>query len=367
MAETDRNTKNEKALQLAQKAGIPIIAAAGNNNKDVPTYPCTNGGVVCVGSIDNQGKLSEFSNFGGKIDILAPGEHIISLYPTAKESRALRVGGYEVKKGTSQASPFVAAIAASIKLVHPESTLDEIKARILGSARPVVDSEIGRKKSKYGLVDMKKAIAEMPASFITPDYKNLLEISTNTTGITSFVLPIKNFTEDIEGVQIKLSLGSEVLELRKDIFELDIKKGQTKPLQVQARIKNKSLDSNTQLKVTISKDDKVLHKSQTALVISGSLTGRKNLIRVPLTGVDPRMVSHFKGSKKYSKLKQVSDRFSRSGAAEFYYMNPEIQTEEAHLISLLRVFKDKLETVDLSVPKANKILSIFKRRHQLRR
>ena len=265
-----------------------------------------------------------------------------------------------MKKGTSQASPFVAAIAASIKLVHPDSTLDEIKARILGSARPVVDSEIGRKKSKYGLVDMKKAIAEMPASFITPDYKNLLEISTNTTGITSFVLPIKNFTEDIEGVQIKLSLGSEVLELRKDIFELDIKKGQAKPLQVQARIKNKSLDSNTQLKVTISKDDKVLHKSQTALVISGSLTGRKNLIRVPLTGVDPRMVSHFKGSKKYSKLKQVSDRFSRSGAAEFYYMNPEIQSEEAHLISLLRVFKDKLETVDLSVPKANKILSIFK-------
>lgn len=350
----------KKALQLAQNAGIPIIAAAGNNNKDVPTYPCTNRGVVCVGSIDNQGKLSEFSNFGGKIDILAPGEHIISLYPTAKESRSLRVGGYEVKKGTSQASPFVAAIAASIKLVHPEVTLDEIKARILGSARPVVDSVTGRKKSKFGLVDMKKAIAESPADFVSPDYKNLLEISTNVTGITSFVLPIKSFTSDLEDLTVKVAISTDVLELRKDTFELDLKKGQTKPIQIQAKIKDKQADSHTQLVVTISKDEKILHQSQTALVISGSLTGRKNLISVPLNGVDPRLISLFKGSKKYSRLKQVSDRFSKSGAIEYYYMNPKLQTEESDVMSLLRIFKDKFESVDLTVPKANKILSIFK-------
>ncbi|MCO4792189.1 MAG: S8 family serine peptidase [Bacteriovoracaceae bacterium] len=350
----------KRALGLAQKAGIPIIAAAGNNNKDVPTYPCTNRGVICVGSIDNQGKLSEFSNYGGKIDILAPGEHIVSLYPTAKESRSLRVGGYEVKKGTSQASPFVAAIAATIKLVHPDSSLDEIKARLLNSSKGSQKAEMGRKKSKYGLVDMKKALDEVPEVFVSPDYKGILEIKYNVTGRTSFVLPIKNFLEEVEGLTVKLSLASEVLELRKDTFELDLKKGQTLPLQVQAKIKNKSLDSHTQLKVTIIKDEKVIHESQTALVISGSLAGRKSIKKVPLTGINPKLVSLFKGGKKYSRLKQVSDRFSRSGAIEYYYMNPKLQTEDKDVMSLIRVFEGKFETVDLGVSKANKILSIFK-------
>ncbi|TNF03517.1 MAG: hypothetical protein EP326_02315 [Deltaproteobacteria bacterium] len=350
----------QKALQLAQNAGLLIVAAAGNNNKDVPTYPCTNRGVICVGSIDNQGKLSEFSNFGGKIDILAPGEHIISLYPTAQESRSLRVGGYEVKRGTSQASPFVAAIAASIKLVHPDSSLDEIKARIMGSARPVEDAITGHKMSKYGLIDMKKAIAEVPADFVAPDYKNLLEINTSVTGVTSFVLPIKSFTSDLDGLTVKIAFDSEVLELRKDTFELDLKKGQTSPIQVQARIKDKNADSHTQLKVTISKEDKVLHQSQTALVISGSLTGRKNLVRIPLEGINRNLISQFNGGKKLSKLKQVSDRFSRSGAVEFYYMNPALQTEASDVMSLLRVYPTKFESVDLTVPKSNKVLSIFK-------
>lgn len=350
----------KQAISLAAKAGVPIIAAAGNNNKDVPTYPCTNVGVICVGSIDNQGKLSEFSNYGGKIDILAPGEHIISLYPTRKESRVLRVGGYEVKKGTSQASPFVAAIAASIKLIHPEVSLDELKARLLNSAKSGDLAKTGRKISKYGLVDMRKSIDSVPEVFVSPDYKNLLEINYNMAGITAFTLPVKNYMNDIEGLSVKLSLSSPVLELRQDTFEIDLKKGQTLPLRVQGKVVDMGLDSHIQLNVKIFKEEKLIHESQTALVLSGSLVGRKNIKKVPLTGVDPRLISYFNGGKKLSRLKQVSDRFSNSGTVEYYYMDPKLQTEEKMVLGLLRVFENKFDQITLELPKMSKILSIFK-------
>jgi cell wall-associated protease len=349
------------ALKLAEKEGVLIVAAAGNNNKNVPTYPCTNRGIICVGAVDNVGKLSEFSNHGGKVDILAPGESIISLFPQSLESRTLRIGGYELKKGTSQASPFVAAIAASVKLVHPEISLDELKARILNSARPLKTKLlISEKHSKYGLIDMKKAIDVKPEHFVSPDFKSLLEIGFNSNGETGFNIPVKSFVSNIENLKIKITTDSKAFQIIESDFELNILKGETKNLFIQAKLIDGTQDSSAHIKVELSVGEKVLHQSQTLLMLTSSFLKKENLVTVPLNDIEPRMISYFKGSRKVARMKYIFDKFNKFNGQEFYYVNKSIQTEKETILTALQIKDGVYSQVNLTIPKAGQLLSIFK-------
>lgn len=352
----------KSAFQLAEKAGVVIVAAAGNNNKDVPTYPCTNRGIICVGAVDNTGKLAEFSNHGGKVDVLAPGESIISLFPTKLESRALRIGGYELKKGTSQASPFVAAVAATIKLIHPEANLDEIKARILASGRSTSDSNINKDKfSKFGLIDMKKSLDEKPIAFVTPDYKGLLEINFNSKKEAGFNLPIKSFVSDENNVKVTLSTESKALGLVNDTFTLNLTKGFPKNMFVQAKLVDGTKDSSAYLKVKIeSEEGKVLHQSQSLLLMTSSFLGRENITQIPLSTINPGLISYFDGKRKVARMKYVFDKFNKSNGQEFYYVDKKEQTEIETVINVLSVADEKYSQVKIKLPKASQLLSIFK-------
>ena len=104
--------------------GILVVAAAGNDHKDQPTYPCSYEGILCVGAITNTGQLANFSNFGGLVDILAPGDGILSTYSTQVESQALRINGYELLSGTSQSAPQVTGVAAAVLSAFPNISLN---------------------------------------------------------------------------------------------------------------------------------------------------------------------------------------------------------------------------------------------------
>ncbi|MGZ3806477.1 MAG: S8 family peptidase, partial [Bacteriovorax sp.] len=83
--------KIRQAFQMAEDQNVMVIAASGNNTKDLPTFPCAYENVVCVGAIDNRGELADFSNYGSKVDLVAPGEYIVSTIPRNLESRVLRI------------------------------------------------------------------------------------------------------------------------------------------------------------------------------------------------------------------------------------------------------------------------------------
>lgn len=92
-----------KAVIAAAKAGVAIIAAAGNDSGGKVSFPGAYPEVITVSSSDKNDKLSDFSSVGPEVDFIAPGSDINS---------TMMGGGFEELSGTSMATPHVSGLAA---------------------------------------------------------------------------------------------------------------------------------------------------------------------------------------------------------------------------------------------------------------
>ncbi|MDB5099692.1 MAG: peptidase, partial [Cyanobacteria bacterium RYN_339] len=104
------------AVQQAVKAGVVVVAAAGNDGSTTRNYPAAYPEVLSVGATDENDARANFSTFGSWVKIAAPGTHILSTFK----------GAYKQLDGTSMASPHVAGAAALVRSLHPEWTVDQV-------------------------------------------------------------------------------------------------------------------------------------------------------------------------------------------------------------------------------------------------
>ena len=110
----DRHEGAEEAVADAIKAGVVVVAAYGNEGKNMPSaYPADYPGVISVMATDQNDTRATFSNYGRPGVVAAPGVNIISTYP---------LGLYAIGSGTSFAAPWVAGEAALIKDVNEKMT-----------------------------------------------------------------------------------------------------------------------------------------------------------------------------------------------------------------------------------------------------
>lgn len=116
------------AIKYVQEKGALVIAAAGNSGNDELYYPAAYDGVLSVGSHDKDMKISSFTQQNGTVDILAPGEDIWLASRNGKKYGA---------KGTSYATGFVSAKAASLWEANPSLSAEEVKKKILEGALAV--------------------------------------------------------------------------------------------------------------------------------------------------------------------------------------------------------------------------------------
>lgn len=63
----------KQAIGRAFAAGIILVAAAGNRNRDFLDYPAAYSGVIPVGAIGEDGLKAEFSSYGFGMPVVAPG------------------------------------------------------------------------------------------------------------------------------------------------------------------------------------------------------------------------------------------------------------------------------------------------------
>jgi subtilisin family serine protease len=106
----------EDAVAFAQQRGVLVVAAAGNDGRDLAagaTYPAgySYDNVLGVAATDETGALSAISDYGPGVDLSAPGVDILST--------ALG-GGYEWRTGTSMAAPHVAGALVLLAAARPD-------------------------------------------------------------------------------------------------------------------------------------------------------------------------------------------------------------------------------------------------------
>jgi subtilisin family serine protease len=129
-----------RVLKAAERKGILIIAAAGNERSNIDEkrnayYPASYGlsNIITVGAHDDSLNIIPSSNFGKKsVDIAAPGYRIRSTIPG---------NGAGYMTGTSQATAFVTGVVALIKAKHPKMKYDHLKNIILSSSLKVRNFE----------------------------------------------------------------------------------------------------------------------------------------------------------------------------------------------------------------------------------
>lgn len=128
------------AISLARRRGIAIVAASGNSASD-PGYtggigsPACLAGVTSVGATHyNSDNLYAGSQYGSDLDLLAPGQGIVSSVPG---------GGYSSMTGTSMAAPHVAGAFVLLATHFPGLEPVNIEDALKYMGQPVFDARAG--------------------------------------------------------------------------------------------------------------------------------------------------------------------------------------------------------------------------------
>ncbi|KAK1247682.1 hypothetical protein MKX07_000570 [Trichoderma sp. CBMAI-0711] len=113
------------AIDHIADMGILPVAAAGN--KGIPATfisPASADKAMTVGAINSDWQETNFSNFGPQVNILAPGEDVLSAYVSTNTAT-------RVLSGTSMAAPHVAGLALYLMALEEFDSTQKLTDRIL--------------------------------------------------------------------------------------------------------------------------------------------------------------------------------------------------------------------------------------------
>jgi serine protease AprX len=164
----------DAAVEILWFNKVVVVVSSGNNGKNALFPPANDPFVLTVGATDDRGTaslsddvLAAYSGYGKtpdgfqKPDLVAPGSNIISLMPNFTPSALAAahpdhvVGQYYFRmSGTSMAAPMVAGAAALLLQDEPNLTPDQVKYRLMATARPFDDP----KRAGAGLLDVYAAV-----------------------------------------------------------------------------------------------------------------------------------------------------------------------------------------------------------------
>ncbi|GAB4560858.1 MAG: S8 family peptidase [Haliangiales bacterium] len=133
--------------EVAAKGSIVVVAAGNENQNAANVSPASCSGVITVGAVGPNLQRAPYSNFGARVDVMAPGgdqsrdgeDGVLSL----GFNDADREFGFTFLQGTSMAAPHVAGVVSLMRGVRPDLTTADAVAILRATARPVSDVDCG--------------------------------------------------------------------------------------------------------------------------------------------------------------------------------------------------------------------------------
>lgn len=137
----------EDALRIARHNGVFVAIAAGNSGSNDRLYPAAGDSAFSVGAGNANGQMAIFSTFNPQVQLVAPGQDILSLratgtdlYSAANEPQVHIVDSqYYLADGTSMAAPMVAGAAALLLAIRPDLDLERLEDLLRFGADDLLD------------------------------------------------------------------------------------------------------------------------------------------------------------------------------------------------------------------------------------
>jgi type VII secretion-associated serine protease mycosin len=118
-----------EAVDYAAGKGVVLVASAGNDGSNAPSYPAAYSRVLAVSATD-RGYFDWFSNYGWWVDVAAPGINITGTYPAAGAQEEYAQGS-----GTSFSAALVSGLVLLVRAKNPTWSRSKVVSRILSTAQ----------------------------------------------------------------------------------------------------------------------------------------------------------------------------------------------------------------------------------------
>ena len=129
-----------RATAKTMSPDLVVVAAAGNDSSPDYFFPASFDWALGVGSIDRDGRVSSFSNYGSSVDVYALGRNIVNAFPQGTYFGHERPNIGDERRftqklarwsGTSFAAPVVTGLIAEEMSNHPKWSAHQARDAVL--------------------------------------------------------------------------------------------------------------------------------------------------------------------------------------------------------------------------------------------
>ncbi len=198
------------AIDYAADRGVLVVVAAGNDNANLDVasvWPASydKPNMMTVGATSPDDSKASFSNYGGAVDIFAPGDIIASTVPINGAANP-----YKFMSGTSMATPVVVGAAALLLADDPSMTPQQVIAQLRSTSD--IDPALARFAADGRRINAGEALGGA-----LPDGSPVTELAVTMTGLTNlttaeplasslrFAVPDDTFDEDYHWEMVLLA------------------------------------------------------------------------------------------------------------------------------------------------------------------
>lgn len=122
---------NAALAEVMASSEMLFVCAAGNYGKstnEVFSFPACYGfdNIIAVSAVDNENQIAPFSNYGGAMNVYAPGVEVWSALPE---------NTYGLRNGTSCSAAYVTGCCALAQSLYPDITIEELSRMVIPSSQ----------------------------------------------------------------------------------------------------------------------------------------------------------------------------------------------------------------------------------------